>query len=168
MAIRDISKITDYLYLGNMYAAYNIIQLKNIGIEKILTVMNEFRNKYSKSIFIHKIIEIEDIYDENIIKYFKECINFIDGKKIVFVHCAAGISRSSTIVIAYIMWKYKKNLRDAINFVKMKRPIIFPNPGFIDQLKIFEKLLKENRYDLDKINFNKIKVKTASKDCIIM
>ena len=167
MATCDVSKITDNLYLGNMYAAYNINRLKSIGIEKILTVMNEFGNTYPKNTFIHKIIEIEDIYDSNIIKYFKECINFIEGKEKVLVHCAAGISRSSTIVIAYIMWKNKESLNDAINFVKSKRPAIFPNSGFIDQLKIFDKLLKENKYDLDKINFKKIKVKTASKDCII-
>ena len=168
MATCDISKITNTLYLGNMYAASNINKLKDIGIKKILTVMTEFGYTYPKNIFIHKIIEIDDIYDSNIIKYFKECINFIEGKEKVLVHCAAGVSRSSTIVIAYIMWKNKKNLIDAINFVKSKRPEIFPNSGFIDQLQIFDNLLQENKYDLDKINFNKIKVKTASKDCLVM
>ena len=36
-------------------------------------------------------------------KFIPECLKFIESGKKVFVHCAAGISRSSSIVIAYIM-----------------------------------------------------------------
>jgi protein-tyrosine phosphatase len=44
----------------------------------------------------------------------------MDGYDKVFVHCAAGMSRSATIVIAYLMWKQKMLLSDAIDFVKKK------------------------------------------------
>ena len=69
----------------------------------------------------------------------------------------AGASRSATIVIAYLMWIKKMKYEDALNFVISKRPIVYPNDGFREQLKMFEKLLDENNYNIDKINFSEIK-----------
>ena len=69
----------------------------------------------------------------------------------------AGASRSATIVIAYLMWTKKMKYQEALDFVKKKRFIVFPTYGFREQLKMFEKLLIENDYDIDKINFNDIK-----------
>ena len=62
---------------------------------------------YKEHGFNQKIINIMDYDSENIIQYFGECLNFIKGEDKVFVHCAAGESRSATVVIAYIMWKKK-------------------------------------------------------------
>jgi len=49
----------------------------------------------------------------------------------VLVHCAAGVSRSSSNVIAYLM-RRKKNMsfNEAFNFVKKRRPVICPNYRF--------------------------------------
>lgn len=49
------------------------------------------------------------------------------------------MSRSASIVISYLIWKYKMNLEEAFSFVKSKRKIISPNSNFIDQLKEFSK-----------------------------
>ena len=155
----DISKISENLYLGDRSGANNVNRLKFIGIEKILTVMSHFGRHYPKNTFNHKNINIDDTQNANIIQYFKECLYFIDGKEKILVHCGAGISRSATIIIAYIMWKEKKSLNDAIKFVKSKREEISPNSGFIEQLKIFEKLINENNYYLNEINFSEIKIK---------
>ena len=154
----DIDQITDTIYLGNMLCASNKKKLKEIGIKKVLTVMNDFDNHYNKYEFIHKKIDVEDSFKTNIIQYFKECLYFMDGNDKVFVHCAAGMSRSPTVVIAYIMWKNKIFLNDAIKIVKNKRRLISPNENFMNQLKIFEKLLIENDYNIDNINFKKIKI----------
>jgi protein-tyrosine phosphatase len=88
----------------------------------------------------------------------------MDGYDKVFVHCAAGMSRSATIVIAYLMWKQKMLLCDAIDFVKKKRPIISPNLNFMRQLQTFQDLLIKKDYDINKINFKKIKI--TDKNCI--
>jgi protein-tyrosine phosphatase len=56
----------------------------------------------------------------------------------VLVHCAGGISRSSTLLIFYTMKKYKKTYAEAYNIVKKKRRIIQPNTGFEAQLKQYE------------------------------
>jgi len=54
------------------------------------------------------------------------------------------------------MWKEKKSLEETLKKVKEKR-FVSPNFGFMEQLKIFEKLLKENNYDLNKIDLNSVK-----------
>ena len=148
--------IKDFLWLGNSYAAVNIEDLKKKGIKKILSVWDHQGPNYNDNDFIHKKIKIDDVFNQNIIQYFGECLNFIKGDEKVFVHCLAGSSRSASIVIAYIMWSEKKTFMEAFDIVKSKR-YISPNDGFQEQLKMFEKILVKNDYDLDKINFKEIK-----------
>ena len=156
--LNDIDEIIENLYLGNFSASENIQQLKDLGIKKVLSVIdfNDFPN-YKDENIIHKSVEVSDFDYQNIIQYFGECLNFIKGEEKILVHCMAGASRSATIVIAYLMWIQKMKFDDALNFVNSKRPIVDPNDGFREQLKIFEKLLEDNNYDIDKINFSEIK-----------
>ena len=153
-------QITEKIYLGDYTSANNIPELKEEGITKILTVMDydDGQNeKYDPNEFTHLKFNVCDDEYQNIIQYFGECLNYIKEKdEKVLVHCMAGASRSATIVIAYLMWKEKKSVHDELNFVNSKR-FIFPNPGFLSQLKTFEKLLIENDYDINKINFEQIK-----------
>ena len=160
LLINDMDEIIENLYLGNLSGARNIEKLKKQGIKKVLSLLEKyFWPVYNKSDnIIHKPIIISDFYKENIIKYFGECLNFIKGDDKVLVHCAAGSSRSATIVIAYIMWNKKMSYKEAFKFVKSKRSVISPNPGFKDQLQLFEKVLIENKYDIDKIKFDEIKL----------
>ena len=156
--LNDIDEIIENLYLGNFSASENIQQLKDLGIKKVLSVIdfNDFPN-YKDEKIIHKSVEVSDFDYQNIIQYFGECLNFIKGEEKILVHCMAGASRSATIVIAYLMWIEKMKFDDALNFVNSKRPIVDPNDGFREQLKIFEKLLEDNNFDIDKINFSEIK-----------
>ena len=160
--IDHVNEITEGLYLGNLFTANNIEVLKNLGITKVLSLIERFRiPKFNEQDNIkHKVILINDSLQENIIKYFGECLNFIKGEEKVLVHCAAGTSRSATIVIAYLMWKNKEmTFEKVFNYVKEKRPVVNPNLAFQDQLQLFEKILKENDYDIDKIKFNEIEWK---------
>ncbi|CAJ0632025.1 8630_t:CDS:2, partial [Entrophospora sp. SA101] len=79
----------------------------------------------------------------NISKYFNQCIEFIEKAKEsngrVYVHCYAGISRSTTVVIAYLMYSCRFSLKKALNLVREKHKIVRPNSGFIRQLEKFEK-----------------------------
>ena len=54
---------------------------------------------------------------------------------------AAGISRSASCVIAFLMKEKGMNFSEAFNFVQTKRDKAFPNIGFIRQLKDYEKEL---------------------------
>ena len=150
-------EIIDGLWLGNIAAAEDVIDLKAKGIKKILTVMNQNGPNYkSEDGFIHKKISIIDFSNQNIIKYFGECLNFINGEEKVLVHCMTGASLSASIVIAYLMWKKKMKYKDAMDFVKQKKSIVYPNLGFIDQLQKFEEELIKNEYDINKIKFDEI------------
>ena len=153
-----LSEITEKLYLGNFLGAFNVDNLKSLGIKKVLSVMNNRFPEYKENDnIIHKALTVYDFEEENIIKYFGECLNFIKGDDKVLVHCAVGASRSATVVIAYIMWTKKMPFKEALEFVRSKRFVVSPNFGFEDQLKLFEKLLIENNYDIDKIKFDEIK-----------
>lgn len=57
------------------------------------------------------------------------------------VHCKMGVSRSATTVIAYAMKEFGWSLEKAYNFVKQKRSITRPNPGFMRQLAEYEGIL---------------------------
>ena len=46
----------------------------------------------------------------------------------------AGVSRSASVVIAYVMKKLDLGYKDAYKFVKERRKVIHPNPGFVGQL----------------------------------
>ncbi|GMS88181.1 hypothetical protein PENTCL1PPCAC_10356 [Pristionchus entomophagus] len=56
----------------------------------------------------------------------------------VFVHCNAGISRSSTVCIAYLIHYADHTVNSAIEHIKSVRPVIRPNDGFLVQLRSFE------------------------------
>ncbi len=63
------------------------------------------------------------------------------GKK-VLVHCKAGVSRSPTVVLAYLTKYGNMNLREAYFLLKERRNVIAPNQGFWKQLVEFEKIAK--------------------------
>ena len=67
------------------------------------------------------------------------------GRKVggVLVHCYAGVSRSSTFVIAYIMQKWNKSYDVSKEEVKLSRSCIYPNDGFVHHLKSYDKVLQK-------------------------
>jgi len=113
--------------------------LKAIRITHILVVGKDLKIHHPND-FIYKQIHVEDDETEIISEYFEETYNFIEnanGK--VFVHCLGGVSRSPTIVIAFLMKKEKKRFEEIKKFVKSKRIHMSPNDGFLAQLKEYEK-----------------------------
>jgi protein-tyrosine phosphatase len=94
-------------------------------------------------------VPVRDSEKEKINYYFEDACQFIDKNTQkgggVLVHCAYGISRSSTLVIAYLMKKLKISYSEAFSFVKRKRPMACPNRGFQEQLRLWGETLKSNR-----------------------
>ena len=58
-----------------------------------------------------------------------------EQNRTILVHCAAGVSRSASFVIAYLMGKKNMSFDEAFEHTKERRKIIRPNSGFLEQLK---------------------------------
>ena len=163
--LTPLSQITENLYLGNLYDAQNISYLLKIGIQKVLSLITDPQLLYYPKEIEHKLIKINDFPRENIIQYFGECLLFIEDNRKILVHCVAGASRSATIVIAYLMWKNQLDYKESAKFVEQMRPCINPNYGFVRQLQIFDKLLKQHKYNINTINFKGITYPRFFEEC---
>ena len=145
----SIDKVTENIYIGNAEGAYNLQMLKDRGITHVLTAGSNLEKKYPSQ-FIYCQLWISDFYTQDLFPYFREAIEFIDGSEKILVHCAAGISRSCSMVIAYLMVKKEMSLEKAFELVKSKRKVANPNPGFLKQLNDLEKLIRKGNLDLSK------------------
>ena len=161
--------IPNKLYLGNNESAKNLQILQKHNITSIL-ICGYFLSEFFPGQFIYKTLEIQDNEYEIIINSLIKGIEFIENNKTILVHCREGISRSSTIVIGYIMYKEKKSYNEAENFVREKKDDIKPNENFVKQLKEFGDIIKVCKYDIKMIkefcrNFtgNKYKQKIETK-----
>ncbi|KPM10978.1 dual specificity protein phosphatase 14-like protein-like protein [Sarcoptes scabiei] len=87
-------------------------------------------------------IPVADNQDENIAIYFDEITEKIESMKrnnhSTVVHCMAGVSRSVTIVMAYLIRFHQMTVREAFIHIKRIRPFIRPNPSFLEQLVFYE------------------------------
>jgi len=71
----------------------------------------------------------------------------VDRGDSVLVHCHAGVSRSPTAVIAWLMKHCDLRLEAAYELVKERRPIVYINFGFFAQLVRFELRLAAAGHD---------------------
>ena len=99
-----------------------------------------------------KGLKLEDTLNEDISRCFDEAVFFIDtallqpepGK--VLVHCREGISRSATVVVAYLMIRWKMDVMTALKLILGKR-WIRPNANFQRQLVQLEMRIQDELQD---------------------
>src|SRR5207253_1253346 len=89
---------------------------------------------------------IDDAKNAATIDFLKETVDFIDAQRKAgrptFVHCNEGVSRAPLVMAAYLMYSKKWTRDEALDFLREKRPVIRPNPSFLDLLYIWERKLK--------------------------
>ncbi|XP_034043929.1 dual specificity protein phosphatase 5 [Thalassophryne amazonica] len=134
-------EILPFLYLGSAYHASRQDYLSDLHITALLNVSRRDLQP-GKGQYNYKWIPVEDSHMADISSHFQEAIDFIDDVKQsggkVLVHCEAGISRSPTICMAYIMRTQQLQLDAAFDIIKQRRAIISPNFSFMGQLLQFE------------------------------
>lgn len=140
----ESSKILDYLYLGSEWNASNFEELKGKGVKKILNVTCEIDN-FFPGCFEYYNIRVLDDEGTDMLRYLNDTYYYIrkakdEGSK-VLVHCKKGISRSASVVVAYIMKEKSCDLYEALEYVKNLRSNIRPNPEFLKQLEIYQGML---------------------------
>ena len=141
--------IKDFLYLSSYKTASTVIDLKNLKITNIINCSGDLCENLTPESSLLNIdyltLNIRDNVSENIECLFFKCINYINKVKEnngrVLIHCYKGVSRSVSIVIAYLIYLYKWTYDEAFDFVQSKRSIANPNIGFYLQLKTFHKRL---------------------------
>ncbi|RWS21426.1 dual specificity protein phosphatase 14-like isoform X2 [Leptotrombidium deliense] len=135
-----LCKITEYLYITSIGG----ITERNFEEHNFTTLFDMSKRPFyipCKSIEFYKY-DIEDTEDADISHVFDTFADKVhsnsNNQKKTLVHCYAGVSRSATLVLAYLMKYEKLNLRDAFNYLRERRPVVRPNNGFFKQLIAYE------------------------------
>ena len=157
-------RVTDYLFLGSVEAAYNEPILCKYDISSLIDITNvnpalvpahkksdcpcacvanktpHFRSKLN--------IGVDDIEWENLEQYFDDINSFINaarrkGRR-VLVFSYMGQSRAAAAVVQHLMTHFKMPYQDAMTVVRAKRPQIKLNSGFVKALRRLEKKLGLN------------------------
>lgn len=144
------NQITQNIYIGDIASAFNNEAMKEQGITHIISIYNGAWATYADE-FVYKIIHVNDDTWVDIGEYFDETNIFIeevlsDPSNKILIHCQCGVSRSVTLLAAYLLWKENYHnkieldeldtkINNIIKFIQEKRAVANPNDGFISCLK---------------------------------
>lgn len=135
---KECSKVADHIYVGGDAVARNRETLRQNGITHILNCVGNYCPEYFKSDLVYKTLWLKDSPTEDITSILYDVFDYFEDVREqggrVFVHCCQGVSRSTSLVIAYLMWRKGQSFEDAFKLVKSARGIANPNVGFACQL----------------------------------
>jgi protein-tyrosine phosphatase len=130
-----MTEILPNLWLGGLDLLYDMEFLKENKITHVVSVLeDDVSTTPMYTLHIKQmLIKIYDRDDEPIADTFMTAIKFIDAALAggaVYVHCFMGISRSPTIVAAYLIARRGMSYDDVLSYLRERRPIVDPNDGF--------------------------------------
>ncbi|XP_059317652.1 protein-tyrosine-phosphatase MKP1 [Lycium ferocissimum] len=135
---KKCSKVAEHVYLGGDAVARDKDILKQNGITHVLNCVGFVCPEYFKSDFVYRTLWLQDSPSEDITSILYDVFDYFEDVRVqngrVFVHCCQGVSRSTSLVIAYLMWREGQSFDDAFEYVKAARGIADPNMGFACQL----------------------------------
>ncbi|KAH7920385.1 phosphatases II [Leucogyrophana mollusca] len=140
---RAATLVSPRLYLSDLFTARDEAQLARLGITHVVSVI-EHAPPFAPAVeTLH--VAIADVPEADLLQHLENTTKFIaqalasnlDSK--VLVHCFQGISRSATVICAYLVATTPMSPTQAIAFVQAKRGIVAPNVGFKRQLAIYGK-----------------------------
>jgi len=129
-----MDKITDSIWLGDAHDGIDIPGLKARGITAVLAVLREGLGyaDWAGAGIVHTHIRVDD-GEPGQNALLGQAVTTLDllikEGNIILVHCGAGISRSATVTIGYLIYsKQFATWEEAESFVASRRPIIWPHP----------------------------------------
>ncbi|XP_061695799.1 dual specificity protein phosphatase 22-B [Syngnathoides biaculeatus] len=135
-----VNKVLPHLYLGNFRDGRDREQLAKNNITHILSIHDNAAPILQEMTYL--CIAAADLPTQNLTQHFKQSIIFMHESRLkgegCLVHCLAGVSRSVTLVVAYIMTVTGLGWKEALAAVRVVRPSAGPNLGFQRQLQEFE------------------------------
>lgn len=139
-----MSQITEDLFLCGL-RALTPENLSKYGITLVVNVTNDLIDENVPGVLYKRFAAVDEP-SQDLKKFFNpaaDCIHeaIRSGGKVV-VHCMAGVSRSCSIVLAYLVKYRNMTLREAFKFVRQRRTIVHPNYGFFTQLIEFEREIR--------------------------
>ncbi|KAM6186714.1 dual specificity protein phosphatase 13A isoform 3-T3 [Rhynchocyon petersi] len=149
--LTHIDEVWPNLFLGDAYAARDKSKLTQLGITHIVNAaagkfqVNTGAKFYRGMPLEYYGIEADDnpffdlsVYFLPVARYIRAALSAPQGR--VLVHCAMGVSRSATLVLAFLMLYENMTLVEAIKAVQAHRDIC-PNSGFLRQLQVLDNRL---------------------------
>lgn len=135
---KECSRIAEHIYLGSDAVAKNREILRKNGITHVLNCVGFVCPEYFKIDLVYKTLWLQDSPSEDITSILYDVFDYFEDVREqggrVLVHCCQGVSRSTSLVIAYLMWREGQSFEDAFQFVKAARGVTNPNMGFACQL----------------------------------
>ena len=155
-AMGRTDQVTPLLFLGGKASATDWDALQQHHITHVINSTVNMPNTFAERGIIYLRVAVPDTESTDLARHFAKAIAFIDAARAVegrvLVHCSAGMSRSVTLVLAYLMTApapdaaadqlaegRPKTLIDAFRLVKSKRTVVAPNPSFMQQLCEYER-----------------------------
>lgn len=136
--------LEDQIYLGRGEQATNEKIVADLQLTHVINIGSEHASPFTDRI-LYLNIKLDDSPSSDLKVFFLKAFQFISeafskGGHIL-IHCNLGVSRSSTIMIAYLMKSKQWTLKEAHDFVRDRRTCIRPNRGFLKQLADWEQTL---------------------------
>ncbi|KAE9393678.1 phosphatases II, partial [Gymnopus androsaceus JB14] len=138
------SEIVPRVYISDLSFAESSSALATYHITHILSILPETVSPPDPTILgympIRLQINVEDFPFAELAAHLPTTTAFIrdalraNTEARVLVHCAEGVSRSVSVVAAFLMAQYSWTPSEAVGYVKEKRKVANPNFGFVKQL----------------------------------
>jgi len=143
------NKVYNGILISNGETVQNIGHLKSIGVTHVLNTAEQHVDVSPGAFSLNKIqyygFHVDDLPHANISRHFRRTTDFIqravETGGTVCVNCYMGLSRSATVVIAYLMMKQNMTCKQALDVISQGRKVR-PNPGFLQQLAELEHTLR--------------------------
>lgn len=101
-------------------------------------------------------VPVEDDTGHRIDRYFDDVADLMETVRRrgygSVVHCAAGVSRSAALTLAYLLKYTDLNLHEAFRHTRLLRPVIRPNMSFMKQLVDYESKLRDGHTSVRMVN----------------